>query len=324
MRLPSVSIVIPLHVDGETFRRDLAAYGQLEYPGDVQLIIVSDRAVAFDGLGADVVLTGKELTGPGEKRDAALSVARGQILAYIDDDARPHPQWLLRGMRHFDNPKVGAVGGPGLTPPEDDFWQRAGGAVYESFLGSGPLRYRFAPHAPRLVDDYPAYNLLVRRAALEQVGGWDSTFYGGEDTKLCLALVQGGWHICYDPEAIVYHHRRPLFRGHLKQIGNVGVHRGYFVNAFPETSRRLSYFLPAAVIIGALAGGLLALLTGTLTVAQAGVLALLLWALATLSAWRTAPASLPIALVAGLGIWTTHLVYAAGFLRGLTVKEMTR
>lgn len=324
MTLPSVSVVVPLHVDGETFRRDLRTYADLEYPGEVQLIVVSDTPIELNGVSADVVVTGKALTGPGEKRDAATPTARGEILAYIDDDARPHPQWLLRAVRHFADPRVGAVGGPGLTPPEDGFWQRAGGAVYESCLGSGPLRYRFFPRAPRLVDDYPAYNLLVRRTALAQVGGWDSSFYGGEDTKLCLALVEAGWHICYDPEAIVYHHRRPLFGGHLRQIGNVGVHRGYFVHAFPATSRRVSYFLPAAAVLGTVAAVLLALLSGALSPAQVMALGAGAWGVAAFSAWRTSVRSVSIALVAGLGILATHLVYACGFVRGLTLTELER
>ena len=46
---------------------------------------------------------------------------------------------------------------------------------------------------PRTVDDYPAYNLFVRREALEHVGGWGTTFYGGEDTVLCLKLAEAGW-----------------------------------------------------------------------------------------------------------------------------------
>lgn len=324
MTLPSVSIVIPLHVDGATFRRDLRAYADLEYPGDVQLVIVSDRPVDLDGVAADVVVTGRELTGPGEKRDAALERARGEVLAYIDDDARPDPQWLIRAVRHFAAADVGAVGGPGVTPPEDDFWQHAGGAVYASFLGSGPIRYRFAPGAPRVVDDYPAYNLLVRRAALEQVGGWGSSFYGGEDTKLCLALVQGGWRIVYDPEAVVYHHRRALFRDHLKQIWNVGVHRGYFVKAYPETSRRLSYFLPSAVVFGGVLGLLVALATGIMSPLQEAALLAVAWLAVTLSVLPAAGWSAPMALAAGLGVFATHLAYACGFVRGLALKELHR
>lgn len=324
MTWPSVSIVIPLHADGDTFRRDLAAYAELEYPGDVQLIVVTDRPVTLQGVEAAIVETGRSLTGPGEKRDAAFAVARGDLLAFIDDDARPHPQWLLRAVRHFVSPDIAAVGGPGVTPPEDGFWARAGGAVYESVAGSGPLRYRFYPTSPRLVDDYPAYNLLVRRSALEEVGGWASSFYGGEDTKLCLALVQAGWKICYDPEAIVYHHRRPLFRGHLRQIWNVGVHRGYFVKAFPATSRRVSYFLPAGVVFGGLLALGVLLASGRLTLGETALLSGAAWLLAVLSTMRTSQRSLPVALAAGLGVFATHITYACGFVRGLTVRELKR
>src|SRR5215218_841288 len=251
---PRVSVVVPLHRDTPAFRRCLSAIEAL--PGDDhELIVVTDRPV--DGLPEDVrlVMTGSETdTSPAEKRDAALAVAAGEILAFLDDDAYPAPDWLDRALARLDDPTVAAVGGPGVTPPQSPFRERASGAFYESPFGSGGLRARFRPvDGVRPVDDWPAYNLVIKREALELVGGWGSSFYGGEDTKLCLALRDAGFTIVYDPAVLVYHHRRPIFAAHLRQVGNVGRHRGYFVRKFPGTSARVTYILPAAALVAALA-----------------------------------------------------------------------
>ena len=46
----------------------------------------------------------------------------------------------------------------------------------------------------------------------------------------------------------MYHHRRPLFAAHLRQLGRYAFHRGYFVKRFPATSCRLSYFIPTVFV----------------------------------------------------------------------------
>jgi GT2 family glycosyltransferase len=193
-----------------------------------------------------------------------------------------------------------------------------GGAVYESPAGSAFLRYRFLPMAPRRVTDYPAYNFFVRREALEAVGGWGTTFYGGEDTVLCLKLAEAGWPVHYAPDVVVFHQRRPILRPHLRQIANVGRHRGYFVRAYPGTSRRPLYGLPA-LSPAVLALGALALWrrpATALPVATAGY--------AFIIAETLRRHSLSVALAAPLVAVGHHLAYGTAFLRGLLGARMTR
>lgn len=120
----------------------------------------------------------------------ALQYARGEIFAFIDDDAYPREDWLKNAIHYFDDPEVGAVGGPAVTAPGDNVWQQASGKVYESFLCSGGYTYRYIPQAEREVDDLPSVNLIVRKDIFELIGGYDSNYYPGEDTKLCLDIVQ--------------------------------------------------------------------------------------------------------------------------------------
>jgi glycosyltransferase involved in cell wall biosynthesis len=315
---PQVSVIVPLHRLTAAARRCLDEV--LALPGDRhELIVVSDRRIEGLPERARLVLTGSETdTSPAEKRDAAMPHVRGEICAFLDDDAYPASDWIDKALARFESdPAAAAVGGPGLTPPGSPLAERVGGAFYESRFGSGGLTYRFRPvGGVREVDDFPAYNLFIRTSALRAIGGWASTFYGGEDTKVCLELVRNGHRIVYDPAVLVFHHRRPILRSHMRQVGNVGRMRGYFTRAFPETSMRPLYFAPSAALLAAPLVAAWALRKPSrLALVAAGAGAI------SLSALRdgkdpAVAALLPIALAAG------HGAYGAGFLRGLLTTEI--
>lgn len=311
------SIVIPAHRDGPIFRRCLEASLDQDY-ANFEVVVASDGPIHGLPDGVIQVDTGSDSdTSPAEKRDAAFSVATGEVLAYLDDDAYPRRDWLSRAAAHLDS-DIQVLGGPGVIPPDSSWAERVGGAVYESPAGSAFLRYRFLPLHARTVTDYPAYNLFVRREALLAVGGWGTTFYGGEDTVLCLKLAEAGWPVHYTPDVVVFHHRRPIFGPHLRQVANVGRHRGYFFRAFPATSRRAIYALPALAPAAILLGGLFlkrqAGIGGALAVSAYGLVAA-----ETLR--RHAPS---VALATPAVVAAHHLVYGTAFLRGLLGSRITR
>lgn len=314
------SIVIPLHRATPESRRCLTACLELDH-ADFEVVVVTDRPVDLpEDRRLRTVLTGAAgNTSPAEKRDVAFPHATGDAIAYLDDDAYPRADWLSVAEREFRREGTHAIGGPGLTPPGSSLSKRIGGATYESALGSGPLRYRFAPAARRIVDDYPAYNLIVRTAVVADAGGWASTFYGGEDTVFCESLARLGIAVHYVPELVVYHHRRAIFRPHARQIRNVGRHRGYFARVRPATSRRVAYFLPAIGVVAApMVGIALCTLLGARRSLLAGTVAHMLLALASpLPAWRER-LLFPAALV------NHHLSYGLGFWRGFLTRRMTR
>ena len=187
--------------------------------------------------------------GPAAKRDMGGARAKGEVLVFLDDDSYPELNLLEVAIRYFSDPEVVALGGPGITPPSDTFWQRVSGAVFLSrFTGGAPERYVPVGIA-RQIDDWPSVNLLVRREVFLAVGGFDCKYWPGEDTKLCLKLKQTGKKLIYVPEMAVWHHRRAGLSGHLKQIGAYGLHRGYFARHYPETSFRFKYFIPTAFAV---------------------------------------------------------------------------
>ena len=136
------------------------------------------------------------------------------------------------------------------TPESDPFWAQVSGAMYLSCL-NGSAVHRYFPNKNSFdVDDWPSVNLCIRKKDFLAVGGFDSSYWPGEDTKLCHDLTQkSGKRIVYCGNAIVFHHRRAGLRKHLRQLGGYGLHRGHFVRKLPKTSLRVSYFIPSVFFL---------------------------------------------------------------------------
>jgi cellulose synthase/poly-beta-1,6-N-acetylglucosamine synthase-like glycosyltransferase len=183
--------------------------------------------------------------GPADKRDLGAQKASGDILVFLDDDSYPESNILEVANKYFAEQNIIAVGGPGITPLSDGFWQKVSSAVFLSkFTGGSPERYVSMGRA-RQIDDWPSVNLMVRKDIFLSVGGFDCQYWPGEDTKLCLKLKKTGKKLIYAPDMIVWHHRRSGILLHLRQIGAYGLHRGFFARHHPETSLRLKYLAPS-------------------------------------------------------------------------------
>lgn len=318
---PKISIIIPLYIICDRFFKDLKKFNNQSYP-NYEVLVVSDKKVQINNLKTKLILTKSSKTGPAEKRDIALKYAKGEICAFIDDDAYPDPNWLNEIVNSFNNPNISGVGGPGITPLEDSYSSRLGGAVYESIFTSGKAQDRFVSKKMRTyVDDWPAFNLAIKTQDLRNVGGYGNSFYGGEDTFLCLKLIQANKRLIYNPKMIVNHHRRPLFYPHLCQIFNVGVHRGYFAKAFPQTSFRAIYFLPSTLTVSFLIFLTLATAIPSFRISFT-IVSLLIFLLAFFSINKRNGVFGRI--LAGTGVILTHITYGSGFIKGLFTKNLNK
>lgn len=263
--------------------------------------------------------------GPALKRDFAAKKSKGKILAFLDDDAYPAKDWLKNALPYFENQSIAAVCGPGITPPNSNFKEKISGYILTSAIGAGGAgTYRNRPEKKREVDDYPSFNLLVRKTDFWQVGGFNTSFWPGEDTKLCHDLVYKlKKKIIYDPKILVYHHRRQIFLPHLKQIARFGIHRGYFVHLYPKTSLRIGYFLPSFFI------GLLCFLLFISAFYQIFFKIFLLiiaiyFMLIFLTSFKIYLKERKIAYfyLSSLAIFLTHWVYGINFIRGLSSRKI--
>jgi cellulose synthase/poly-beta-1,6-N-acetylglucosamine synthase-like glycosyltransferase len=313
----TVSIIIAVKEWQDYLKQCIERCLQLDYQ-DFEIIILPDHEGDVPGgIPVKVIPTGP-LT-PAKKRDIAMSHACGEILAFIDDDAYPRKDWLKNAMQNFADPEVAAVAGPAVTPDADSPRQQASGLVYASAMVSGSYSYRYLPKNRRWVEDYPSCNFLVRKLALQELGGFNTNFWPGEDTKLCFDIINKlKKKIIYDPGVLVYHHRRPLFIPHLKQIASYALHRGYFAKRFCGTSLKLAYFMPSLLLLAVILGAFFSLFSHSLRMIYfSGAFFYILAAIVYSAARR-----LSLTHLVFCGIILTHLTYGFYFLKGLASSRL--
>ncbi|MCX6744434.1 MAG: glycosyltransferase [Candidatus Parcubacteria bacterium] len=290
---------------------------------DFEIIIYPDKINSESWPKTMQITTGH--IGPAEKRNNAIKDARGEILIFIDDDAYPNPDYLDKLEQDFQDNNIIAVGGPAITPPDDNFWQKVSGAVFLSpYSGGFPSRYQ-PIGSKRFIDDWPSVNLAIRTKTFREVSGFDCSYWPGEDTKLCLDLIKkNNGKILYDPNLIVWHHRRQGLIKHLIQVSNYGLHRGFFAKKFPETSLRFKYFLPSLFLLFMIGGAISSFFFPLIL--KLYILGWLVYSLALIKSFidiRKWEKKSLIALNALYYIFLTHIIYGLKFIQGLVfIKQL--
>ena len=317
---PRFSLIVACPGDSVVLRRLIDALKVQTYR-NFEVIFLPDRLLVRPEVNYRFRIVATGPVRPARKRNMGSLVATGDILVFIDDDAYPREDWLATAAARFTDPAIDALGGPGLTPPEDPPKAHLSGAIFASPLVSGNFRCRYFIEGPlRRVEDFPSCNLFVRKAAFEAVRGFREDFWPGEDTLLCADLQRQGYALWYEPRVVVYHHRRPVFGPHLRQVGRYALHRGYFARRIGLNSRRISYMIPALFVLGLIFGVPICLWLPLLWWAYGSVVGLYLfltWADALLEA-----PSLRMTAPFWLGLVATHLWYGVRFIQGVFSHRM--
>jgi GT2 family glycosyltransferase len=224
-------------------------------------------------------------------------------------------------VKYLENPKVGGVGGPGLTPEADGLIQKAGGYVLSSFM-VGNLSNRYKTKQSFESDDIHSCNFIAWKSVVKEAGGWNEKYWPGEDTLMCLAIKKLGKKLIESSEVVVYHHRRSLFSPHLKQVSRFGEHRGFFAKKFPENSLKPIYFFPSLLVLSLFVGVLLSFFFSFFVyIVVLGVAAYL--ALSLVAA-ALQVRKVKLILLVWSGMIVTHIVYGVFFLSGLSKRDLKR
>ena len=319
----SFSIIIPVKEINDYLRESVPYLMGLDYEDFEILIVPNIEPSILESVFIDdrlKIITSGEVS-PAIKRDMGAEQAKFEYLAFLDDDAYPPYEWLKVANNAFSDKNVVAIGGPGVTPPRSSLKETVSGLFYETFIGGGGTNYRYRPATEGFyVDDYPSVNLIVRKDAFIKVGGFDNSFWPGEDTKLCLDLVKAGYRIWYEPTLLVYHHRRSTYLGHFKQVGGYGLHRGYFAKIFPQTSALPMYFVPSLFLVGNIFLLLLGFAYPLLWTLWSALLAFyLIFATFEILLKTKHPFVLAMTLVI---IFCSHLVYGCRFIQGFITPKL--
>jgi len=153
----------------------------LNYP-NFEVIVVdegsTDRTAHIGNEYGFRIIRHTENRGLSKARNSGLEAATGEIVAYIDDDAWPDPDWLTYLATTFMNSDFVSVGGPNVPPPDDgpiaDCVANAPGNPVHVLLSDGEAEH------------IPGCNMAFRKACLEEIGGFDSHFrVAGDDVDVC-------------------------------------------------------------------------------------------------------------------------------------------
>ncbi|WP_260865934.1 glycosyltransferase [Burkholderia gladioli] len=214
---PRISIVINTLNRGPVLEKTLESFRWLRYPGEFEVIVVngpstdnSDEVIAS---WLPRIRAGKcDVANLSVSRNVGICMARGDIVAFIDDDAMPEPEWLAQLAEPYRDPIVGAVGGFVYNHTGYDFQytysvvDRYGHAYLDMAESSPHLCFPNSVRFPHLLG----CNSSFRRSALLEVGGFDEEFeYFLDETDVCLRIVDAGFLIAQLPRAFVHHKYAP-------------------------------------------------------------------------------------------------------------------
>ena len=244
---PRASVVVCSYNGSRTLRDTLQGLEGLDYPGEYEVIVVDDGSkdatprVAAEFPSFRLIRT--ENRGLSSARNTGWQAATGEIVAYIDDDARPDPHWLTYLASAFMRADHAAAGGPNLPP--------AGDGLVADCVANAPGGPNHVLLTDTVAEHIPGCNMAFRRSALEAVGGFDAQFrVAGDDVDLCWRIQQQGWTIGFHPAAMVWHHRRNGVRAYWRQQKSYGKAEGMLERKWPEKYNIAGHLMWAGRIYG--------------------------------------------------------------------------
>ena len=229
MKHPFFSIIIPTYNRKVQLAVCLQALTLLDYPRDrLEVIVVDDGSetrpedvVASFRKQLDITLLTQLNAGPATARNAGAAQAKGDFLAFTDDDCAPAPTWLQTLAARFAKTPDCAIGGQTLNSLPNNPHSTASQMLINYLY----TYYNIVPEQARFLT---SNNLALSTERFRAIGGFDITFplAAAEDREFCGRWLYYGYRIIYAPEVVVYHTHALTFRTFWRQHFNYG--RGAF------------------------------------------------------------------------------------------------
>lgn len=206
---PFVSILVPVYNEGKVIKSVINSLFNLDYP-NYEIIVINDGSTDDTLQEIDCLrqtgecfkqlkVFSKRNEGKACALNYGLSQATGEFIACVDGDSLINPEALRLGLRHFSDPKVGAVAGNVKAINRKRMVSTLQALEYVEGLNM-PRR---AQGLFGLVNIIPGPIGFFRRSVLEAVGGYSKDTFA-EDCDLTLKILSQGWKVRYEPDALAW------------------------------------------------------------------------------------------------------------------------
>lgn len=262
---PFVSVIVCTRDRSDLLARCLDSLLEMEYPS-FEIIVVDNAPQtqatemlirSYHSKFPAMRYAREDRPGLSWARNCGIQYASGEFVAFTDDDVVVDTHWLTEIVRGFGNSEeIAAV--TGLTIPAElntpsQHW-------FEQFssFNNGFSRVTHNLTIQRL--PHPLYpfsaarfgtgvNMAFRRPILVKLGGFNTNLgvgtptCGGEDVELYLRVIEGGFTLVYEPNALIRHFHRDNFESLRKQVSGYGISFTAYLIAFMLQKPRFLFFL---------------------------------------------------------------------------------
>ncbi|MCF8242038.1 MAG: glycosyltransferase [Melioribacteraceae bacterium] len=207
---PFISILVPVFNEGKVIKESIESLLKLNYP-NYEIIIINDGSsddtavVAeqlvghHDGIGPKkikVSLINKPNGGKAKALNAGIQYSEADFVVCMDGDSTLAPDTLIKGIRHFIDPAVGAVAGNVKVTNRKKFFTDLQALEYIEGLNMA----RSAQGFLKMVNIIPGPIGIFRKRAMQDAGYYSSDTFA-EDADVTLKILAKGWKIEYEPES---------------------------------------------------------------------------------------------------------------------------
>ncbi|MEC4894176.1 MAG: glycosyltransferase [Oscillatoria sp. PMC 1051.18] len=205
---PFFSIVIPTYNRPERLNNCLESMTKLKYPRDrFEIIIVDDGSqMSLEPVVSpfcsylEITLLKQANAGPASARNTGAKQAKGEYLAFTDDDCMPAPDWLNKLASRFVAQPDYLIGGRTINALSTNLYSAASQQLIDYLYG-------YYNHSSEKAQFFASNNIAVPTEIFHKIGGFDTCFplAAAEDREFCDRWLQSGYRMIYAAEVCIYH-----------------------------------------------------------------------------------------------------------------------
>jgi glycosyltransferase involved in cell wall biosynthesis len=222
------TVVVPTYNRLNSLKDTIKSLLHQDFP-DLEIIIVDDGSTDGTSIYLDKIKRTRGLSvihqinkGPAAARNSGIREAKGDIIAFTDDDCVVPPDWVSRITKEFKDPIIGFIGGLAVNRVKGNFFSEISQELSNHFV-------RFKGGKGQSTSFLTSNNIAYRSEVLRKINGFNECFRrpGGEEQALNHCILNLGLRGVLIPDLVIEHYHNMNLRGLLKQQRNYG--RGAFV-----------------------------------------------------------------------------------------------